>query len=794
MPDGQRVTWDEAHKLITEGLIHDPSTLIFEWAASQLEIKQPSSLTATQTKIRDKLERALKELDLERDVPIRIVLLDGKTKTQRFPTLGDSVWALSNTADDAHYLEAGAIGHAYPSVYMTRELLRDISHKTLADRLKEEIGHALEKANGVRKEEHWEDDPSRSNHLSEMRGDIQQAERYREGILVELGRESQAPIVLSNSVEQHLRNLPHEDLQAIFARRLNLRFEAYRQLFLSLWSTNPIAAFEYLGAGVLTDQDVVGSIRELRVVQVPDWMKACVPAAILKGRFMVQYRYAKSPTIRIEWAYFPDLNQWLPVSAVTVQNDKPVSERRRIRSVFVMRDGFPVFLKFFLTGLTQKTWPKLAAAGNEFRIYGQTPASGAVSLVSSSQVSNESNMEARTAGVYEFARNLLELYGATIDSEGFAHRLDWEGTGEGVLFMHAVSRSANEPDKILAAVIMRNQSLLESLSTKFETYWIKARLPQDHSSTGPFSMKLGTFKNLGTHTALPFEIHLNRKWAGRPIEIQLRRGIPVYIRILDQDTGFPLKQHFLKLLEVRSRDGEVLKTIRPYYSSTYSSDSEPVKTALAIAQARGGYVVVTNLNLRKSPYYIIARAFEQTTRIPRRNVPDDQQANAAEIVFSPSIISGQPALKLNKLRVGRYNHDDPLSADPRYLVNVTECKLDIPSRKIPNDAIKLFVGFPMNVRRAFSSKVNQRNWSIFINELLFEWLQTPQGSTFLPIQKMTEIPNHVGFRFRIPRELYAAVEDRLLDSPLGVTDIIRTLVKNYVNRRQQPDPSCLTAA
>ncbi len=794
LPDGQRVTWDETHKLITEGLIHDPSTLIFEWAASQLEIKQPSSLTATQTKIRDKLERALKELDLERDVPIRIVLLDGKTKTQRFPTLGDSVWALSNTVDDAHYLEAGAIGHSYPSVYMTRELLCDIADKTLADRLQEEIRHALEKANGVRKAEHWEDDPNRSEHLFTLRGDIQQAERYRKGILEELARLSQSPIVLSDSVEQQIRDLPYQDLQAIFARRLNLRFEDYRQLFLSLWSTNPIAAFEYLGAGVLTDQDVVGSIRELRDVHVPSWMRNNVPPPILKGRFMFQYQQAKSQTIRIEWGYFPDLNHWLPVSAATVQSDKLITTINQIRSVFVMRDGSPVYLKYFLRGLTKKAWSKLAASGNNYRIYGQVSPSGTVSLVTSPRPVAEGNKQARVTGGYMFSRNPLELYSGEIDPEGFAHRLDWEGTGESVPFMHAIKRVVNRPDQILAAAVTQwAQQTLETLTEKHETFWIRTRLPlKAVSQRSSISMQLGIFKSFGIDWGFPLDINVHNKWANHSIEVKIKNGFPVCIQILHCDTGKMLGLWFFKILEVRDREGKVLAMIRPY-NSDLQPETEAVNIASKLAHELGAEVVVTNLELYREQTHYRAAALGQTAKVGLDHAQYHKKAKDAEFVFAPIRIARRFALKPIRLRVGQYNHHDPLSNNKRELLGVTEYPLDFSELPLPSDLITKTVRFPGALLDRFREimPVGKR-MSIVINTLLAQWLATSPG---VAINKYGSTPsNQRSTSFKISLALLRGVENQIQGLPYSVEVIIRTLVQNYVDQHGQSNRDCLTAS
>ena len=238
--DGKPMNFDEVHKVLVSTLIDRPETLQLLWGSGEVRRMDESvPLTDSQQVALEALQNILKGLGgpPASDPPVRFVLFDGVRKTEEFPQWGNRPYALLDHGDDILYAEGGAGGlredgspRNTRTVYLTQEFVRMLSTATPIVRriLLEEVLHADQKLQGIRRGEVWDD--NRAGPLAELQEELSGfwAQVAFAGVLNEHERYGAAEEILNGIVNSHLDEIRGGQSARYFMGTLGVTyFKAY---------------------------------------------------------------------------------------------------------------------------------------------------------------------------------------------------------------------------------------------------------------------------------------------------------------------------------------------------------------------------------------------------------------------------------------------------------------------------------------------------------------------------------------------------------------------------------------
>jgi|GEM_PF-5965708 len=441
-------------------------------------------------------------------------------------------------------------------------------------------------------------------------------------------------------------------IQQVSVQRFNLQSPWYGARFLGKWNEDPWGAIVFLSQGVYTAHQL-DPYGRLELKEPPSFIpKGEITVYGLEGQI-----YRSKPgnlQVQLEWAWFPWMESWLPVSVFVV--DREESPRNPSMLKVIINDRKEV--------IRMGVQLKNSDLAEGHFLYSRVSPSGKISLGAQLLPSQ------RWKGSYDFPSQSGELFRVLIGGEGSIIHFHFAGDSEPRSLQRIVTRKDDGSiERVWESQVYFTSERIKEITEEAGIFWMIGLrvLPGDkEKKLAPLNVSDWHITQEVDYT-LAQVYYLPLDYAGQPAEVLLADGIPSYIHVQDKK-GVPEIKEFLKRIEIRQQE-KILEVIASYYSNV------PQKT-IAIASRRAiklkGEVVITNIvvSQRQGTTALVATVSGRDIYIPAGLTKDLPENGiwSAEVVCDPSRSKVTPHPV--EIRLGYYTNDDPLRFSERKFVVV----------------------------------------------------------------------------------------------------------------------------
>jgi hypothetical protein len=471
----------------------------------------------------------------------------------------------------------------------------------------------------------------------------------------------------SEEVQSILLSLDPKLIHNACVRRFNLQSTFYKQYFNRFWDDNPENAVKELAAGYWSPQPLndIGAL-VLSLKNLPPEMREGKFPHALDDRTIYTNGNRKNYHATIEWVWAGQF--WIPIAVATFKQNTPLP----LSILKIILDKNQNVIMVRVGNFREKELEQLFEASGPLTVYSRISSEGNLSL-------GRKKISGRAVGTYNLLSKRDMSFSAPITNKNWvATEIHFMGDKKPSPLQVVFKKdpSGNIPleshDHLL-------QKSIKGIIKVYGPFWLRVSAIQSNMTARfVFSeFHLGIGQNFSNTYNFPID------YLDCPAEMLVSTfGVPIYIFIQGKTPDKDIRR-FLKCIEIRDKQG-TLKNILVSRHINISLDLIEQSLKFLYANQKDEQVVVTNLESKiQQKAYHTTVVGSQIIRILRKFINNNAQPLSAEVVYDPSSQSTNPV----EIRLGNYNHKDPLNFEKRKLIVSHAFRLKPSDPKNPNNNI-----------------------------------------------------------------------------------------------------------